>query len=254
PELAVENVISAVEAAAKLAGIPMDALGGAIAHVGIAGVLGSTESAKITSALPYKSVVVTDDRPTAVTGALGRKDGYLLSVGTGSFAAASKSGAFTYVGGWGFYVADQGSGAWLGRAVLEQVLLCYDGLADHTPLTRAVFAKFDQNPNAIVAFSMSAKPGDFGALAPDIIAGARAADPWGQSIMKNGAGHLMSCLTRLGFTPGDTLCLTGGVGPHYMDYLPKKLLAGRINSCGSALDGAFQLAKSHLATLLEGNL
>lgn len=251
--ISVKNIISTVEAAAMQADISRDELSNATAHIGIAGVLGPKESAQVVSALPYLSITVTDDRPTAITGALGGQDGYLLSVGTGTIAAASMSGTFSYVGGWGFAVADQASGAWLGRAALEQVMLCYDGLADHTFLTRALFSKFDDDPNTIVAFSMAAKPGDFATLAPDVIAGARALDPWGQAIMNQGADHLMRCLTRLGFLPGDTLCLTGGVGPHYADYLTAEFLSGRTESRGSALDGAFQLARSNLVKQPESN-
>ncbi|RLJ51514.1 glucosamine kinase [Litoreibacter meonggei] len=251
--LSIKNITSTVEAAAERAGIPRAELSKAAAHIGVAGVLGPIENAQVVSGLPYGSMTVTDDRPTAVTGALGGQDGYLLSVGTGTIAAASTSGTFTYVGGWGFAVADQASGAWLGRAALEQVMLCHDGLTDHTRLTRALLSKFDDDPNAIVAFSMAAKPGDFGTLAPEIIAGAQALDPWGQSIMKKGADHLMRCLTRLGFLPGDTLCLSGGVGPHYADYLAAEFLSGRIESRGSALDGAFQLARSNLVNQLESN-
>jgi len=251
--LSIKNITSTVEAAAERADVPRDELSKATAHIGVAGLLGPKERAQIVSALPYLSITVTDDRPTAVTGALGGQDGYLLSLGAGTITAASTSGIFTYVGGWGFAVADQASGAWLGRAALEQVMLCHDGLADHTPLTRGLLSKFDDDPNAIVAFSMAAKPGGFATLAPEIIAGARALDPWGQSIMEKGADYLTRCLTRLGFLPGDTLCLTGGVGPHYADYLAAVFLSGRIESRGSALDGAFQLARSNLVNQLESN-
>ena len=251
--LAVKNIASTVEEAARLAGIPTSALSHATAHIGIAGILGAEDSARIASALPYKTITVTDDRPTAVTGALGRHDGYLLSLGTGAFAAASQAGVFTFLGGWGFYVADQGSGAWLGRAGLEQIKLCHDELADHTPLTRKLFEKFGGDPNALVSFSVTAKPGDFATLAPEIIAGAQAADPWGQAIMKKGANHLMRCLARLGFRTGDTLCLTGGIGPHYAGYLPEEFLSGRIQPKGSALDGAFQLASSNATQQPESN-
>ena len=54
---------------------------------------------------------------------------------------------------------------------------------------------------------------------------------------------LVNTLWALGFTAGDRLCLTGGVGPHYASYLPSEVLTGQQNCLGSALDGAFQLAK-----------
>jgi glucosamine kinase len=244
PELAIKNILDTVDAAVREAGIPKDALGQAKAHLGLAGVMGPKDSVQVAAAMPFCTTVVTDDRPTAVTGALGGQDGFLLSVGTGTIAAASVAGAFHYVGGWGFHVADQASGAWLGRATLERILLCRDGVAKHTDLTRKVFANFDNDANAIVAFSMSAKPGDYGTFAPDIVSGASAGDPWGEAIMTLGAEHLVRCLTTLGFRPSDTLCLSGGLGPLYANFLPPEFLDGLIVSCGNALDGAFQLAKS----------
>ncbi|WP_299503730.1 BadF/BadG/BcrA/BcrD ATPase family protein [uncultured Roseobacter sp.] len=247
PDLAVENIVMTVKAAAAKANLDESALENAVAHLGLAGVMTADDSRRIATALPYKSSVVTDDRPTAVTGALGGNDGFLLSVGTGTIVAGSNGGTFGYVGGWGFHVADQGSGAWLGRAGLEQVLLCHDGLADHSDLTRALFAGFNDDPNAIVSFSMSAKPGDFGALAPAIVTAAEQGDTWAQELMARGADYLLRGLLVLGFEPGNALCLTGGVGPCYARYLPPDALSGQIKSRGTALDGAYYLAKSSLA-------
>lgn len=252
PDQAIKNIRSASEAAAQLAGLPQTALSAAIAHVGLAGVMTDQDSARIAAALPCHRCTVTDDRPTAVTGALGRKDGFLVSIGTGTIVAASKAGTFNYVSGWGFHVSDQASGAWLGRAALEQVILCQDHLADFTPLTRSLFAKFKDDPNRIVAFAKSAHPGDYASLAPEIIAAARAGDPWGSALMTRGAVYVMQCLTALGFSPGDTLCLSGGVGPFYADFLPNDALSGRTPPRGNALDGAFLLAKASHAQHVEG--
>ncbi|WP_298921827.1 BadF/BadG/BcrA/BcrD ATPase family protein [uncultured Roseobacter sp.] len=251
PDMAIRNILIAVNAAAKKAGIPKSALKNAVAHLGLAGVMTQKDAQRIAMALPFEKSLVTDDRPTAVNGALGGEDGYLLSVGTGTISAANRSGTFSYIGGWGFHVADQGSGAWLGRASLEQTLLCHDGLAEHTELTRTLFARFEDDPNAIVAFSMSAKPGDYGALAPMIVSAANNGDPWGSAIMRKGADYLTRCLDALGFRPGDRMCLSGGVGPHYAAYLPDECLTGRVASKGTALDGAFSLARAAATSLQE---
>lgn len=251
PALAIDNVRSTIDAAARSAGLPPSAIETAIAHVGLAGVMTPDDSARIAAALPMQRCVVTDDRPTAVTGALGSKDGFLMSVGTGTIIATRKGADFGFVSGWGFQVSDQASGAWLGRAALEQVLLCHDGIATFTPLIRAIFAKFDNDPNSIVAFCATAKPGDYATLAPDIIVAARDGEPWGQSIMAKGADYLLRGLTSLGFSAGDTLCLSGGVGPSYADFLSGDILRGRAEPRGSALDGAFLLAKAALSKQLE---
>lgn len=249
PDLAIKNIVSTVEIAARQAGIDADALHGACIHLGLAGVMTVDDSARISSALPYAHPTVTDDRPTTIAGALGGQDGFLLAVGTGTIIAANTGGACAYVGGWGFQVSDQASGGWLGRATLERILLCYDGLADHTNLTRAIFSKFGDNPNAIVAFSMSAKPGDFATLARDVATAAGEGDEWALEIMKGGADYLVCGLKKLGFLSGNALCFSGGLGPYYAQYLPTEFLRGHVAPIGSALDGAFELAKSGAANI-----
>lgn len=242
PDLAIANVKRVVaEVAAKL-GLEERSLAAATAHVGLAGALTDGDQQRVAEALPYANTSVTDDRPTSVVGALGAGNGYLLSVGTGTIAAANSNGAFRYVGGWGFHIADQASGAWLGRAALEQTMLCQDGMAKRSDVTRDLFAKFDNDPNKVVAFSMSAKPGDFGAFAPDVVRGAENGDPWALLMMRTGARYLAASLAVLGHQAGDDVCLTGGLGPHYATYLSHERKANLIPANGNALDGAFLLA------------
>ncbi|MEP5008059.1 BadF/BadG/BcrA/BcrD ATPase family protein, partial [Roseobacter sp.] len=218
---------------------------------GLAGVMNERDASRIAAAFPYRHTAVTDDRPTALNGALGGKDGFLLSVGTGTIAAARTDGVFRSVGGWGFHVGDQASGSWIGREGLRNVLLCHDGFFAHSYLTRALLAKFNDDPNEIVAFSMSAKPGDYGAFAPDVVESARANDPVGQKIIRAGADHLQQCLTALRFKAGDALCLTGGVGPHYACFLPPETTSGLCERRGDALDGAFNFALTQLGKSTE---
>jgi glucosamine kinase len=244
--LAIESIKDAVRGAAQQAQISADRLSAATVHIGIAGVLTAQDSARVAKALPYNQIKVTDDRPTAVIGALGGADGALLAIGTGTIVALRTDDDMAFVGGWGFQVSDQGSGAWLGRAALERVLLCLDRLSDHSGLTRALFAKFNDDPNAIAAFAASAAPGDFAVFARDIIAHAKDGDRWGQSMMQSGADHLAHALATLGFVPGQRLCMTGGVGPHYRPYLPQDYIAGYADAHGTSLDGAFALARTHL--------
>ncbi|WP_187429742.1 Glucosamine kinase GspK [Roseobacter fucihabitans] len=240
--LAIKNIRAAIAAAANSGDIDTAWLEHAEVYLGLAGVMSTQDSARIAAALPYHRVTVSDDRGTTVTGALDGADGYVLAIGTGTIAACSRGGAFDYVGGWGFQVADQGSGAWLGRAALEHVLLCHDGLAQSGGLCADVFAKFDHDPRAISSFASAARPGDFAKFAPDVIAAGKGGDPAARTILQEGADHLEACLTRLGFRAGDRLCLKGGVGPHYADYLPPVFLTNRVEPRGSALDGAFRLA------------
>ena len=59
------------------------------------------------------------------------------------------------VGGWGLPLSDEGSGAWLGCEALRRVLWALDGRIGWTPLLRALFAEFADNPHAIVRWAQT---------------------------------------------------------------------------------------------------
>jgi len=237
------NVRAAVEGAAASAAIPPEALAHATAYIGLAGMNPARDAARLHTALPYRRIIAEDDRPACVLGALGiGVSGWVLAIGTGTIIAATDGTTCRYVGGWGFHLADQGSGAWLGRAALDRALQCYDGLLAHTDLTRDLLTHFHGDASALTAFSLSAQPGDYAGFAPEVLAAAQAMDPLAVALMQEGAAYYTRGLRALGFVPGDRLCLLGGVGPHYEDFLPSDHLKGRVDSQGSALDGAFMMA------------
>ncbi len=241
-DLAISNVTRAVELALDEAAVSRAMLDGASVHIGLAGVVTDEVAARVRAALPFPSCTVTDDMPTSLAGALGAEDGFLLSVGTGTFAGAARAGQTTYVGGWGFYVSDQASGAWLGRNLLDVTLQCHDGVLAHSDLTRVVMAQFENDPARIVAFSVSADPGDYAKFAPQIVQAAERGDGNAEDLMRHGADYLIRALRRLGCGPGDRVCLSGGLGRFYRPYLPSEFMANLTQPRGSALDGALHLA------------
>ncbi len=241
-DLALENIQNVIEKAALKAGIEASRLVSANVHLGLAGVMSDAMADRIARSLPYNKVTVTDDRPTAIAGAFAGSDGYLLAVGTGTIIASAQKGKMRYVGGWGFYVADQASGAWLGRRLLEEVMLCYDGVKPHSELTRSVLKKFENDPNEIVAFSVKARPIDFGKMAPSVVFASKEEDPVGVSILREGASYLENGLRALDFHAGSPLCLTGGIGPFYQPYLSSHLTENVVAPLGSSVSGAIYLA------------
>lgn len=240
---AIENVLAALRAAVKEAGLKRAALGHGIAHVGLAGVLDDSIADRIAAALPVARVRVTDDRATSVAGALGARDGVLAAIGTGSTLAAQRGETILRIGGWGLNLGDQASGAWLGRALLEHVLLVHDGLAEATPLSDAALKDFDNNPNAIVGFAARARPSDYASHAPRIVAMALGGDTAARMLMQRGADYLIRALEVMAFGGADVLCLGGGLGPHYAAFLPEDIRARIVAPQGTALDGALALAK-----------
>ena len=89
---ALANLRAALDAALAAAGLAGAALPRIVAHAGVAGVLGPAGAARVTAALPVARCAATDDRATAIAGALGDADGALLAVGTGVIAAAQREG------------------------------------------------------------------------------------------------------------------------------------------------------------------
>jgi glucosamine kinase len=235
---AVATIREAILALAAKAGVAAGVIHAAVAHLGLAGVTGPAIAGRVAAALPLGDAAVTDDRPTTVAGALGAGRGAVAAIGTGSFLGRQAEGGLSGIGGWGFHIGDQASGAWLGRRCLEEVMLSLDGIAAATALTQRILARFANDPAAIVAFSMSARPADYAGLAPDVVDAAGADDPLGRQLMAEGAAYILKGLAALGWSPGETLCLTGGLGSAYAVWIGHPVLPAQ----GSALDGALALA------------
>ena len=242
PAGAVRSVQDALKAAAETAGLGPDWQNRCTVHIGLAGIMSPKDARQMASVMAFRHVIVTDDRVTSVAGALGDRDGMLAAIGTGTIVAGRTNGSLRFFGGWGHELADQASGGWLGRAALRRTMLAHDGLKPHSELTEALFARFGRDPKEIIAFACDAKPGDFAALAQMVIEAAQTGDRTGQGLMQCGAGYLNLCIDTHGLGPGAALCLAGGVGPHYSDYLAPAHRAFIRPVQGTALDGALRLA------------
>lgn len=210
------------------------------AHFGLAGAIDSTIRTRVAAALPFDRVTVSDDRITTLIGALGKADGMIVSVGTGSFAGVQRAGRARLAGGWGLRLSDQASGAWLGREILTQVMLLEDAVIPGSALLKEIRARFP-SPADIIAFASD--PAKLASLAPQIVKAAQTGDPVATEVMTRGADYLIKLLGALGHTPGLRICVLGGLGPQYCNFLPASLTADISQPDGNALDGAVTLAQ-----------
>ncbi|MDH3262683.1 MAG: ATPase [Paracoccaceae bacterium] len=241
-DAAIASLRDGLARVAAAAGLSMDDLRPCAAYLGLAGVKGAEDAARVAAALPFERVRVEDDRLAAVAGALGEADGAVAGIGTGSFLARRSGGTVRLIGGWGLALGDEASAAWLGRGLLSAVLKTVDGLVEPSPLTEAIFAEHGRDPEAIVAFSLNARPRDYGRLAPRIDEAAQAGDALATHLMRAGAAYIEEALRALGWQHGETLCLVGGVARHYARYLGEEIAPSLKAPKGTALDGALQLA------------
>ena len=115
--------------------------------------------------LPFRRAIFTTDAHAACVGAHGGKDGGIIIVGTGSIGWGLVGGREYRVGGWGFPVSDEGSGAWIGCEVARRVLWAYDGRRPWSGLLKKVLERFDGDPHVIVRWMGAARPRDFASLA-----------------------------------------------------------------------------------------
>ena len=239
---AIHNIMGAIQAAGQRLGMSAELLASTQMHLGLAGVISDEIGARVIDALPYRYIHVTDDRPTALAGALGNEDGSLLAIGTGVIAATRSRGKLRFASGWGAQISDHGSGAWLGQRLLEEMLFCCDGVKGHTSITSKTFDSFKQNAADVAYFSLQATPGEFARFAPDVVASAAAGDVIAVKLMHEGAMHLQNSLRATGFNLGDRLCLSGGLGEKYERFLTPEMLRGLVRPAGDAVSGALQLA------------
>ncbi|PTE16614.1 BadF/BadG/BcrA/BcrD ATPase family protein [Pseudogemmobacter blasticus] len=234
-DAAARTILACVsEALTRAAGLLAD-LRTVRAGLGLAGANARGAPERLAAALPFAARIETD-AIAATRGALGGADGLLAAMGTGSVFVRQRGGETRQFGGWGLILGDEGSGARLGRAALSRALRAHDGFTPLTPFLCDLLARHG-GPSGVVAFSLTATPRDFGALAPEILA---SDDPAARALWAENVSDIAEILQALGAGPGLPVTFTGGLGPAYAAALPH--LPQR-TALGTALDGALLLAR-----------
>jgi len=240
PDGARANILAAARAALAAAG--GGALGELIAVLGVAGANVPAAAARLAERLPFARALVDSDALIAIKGALGDDDGIAAAIGTGSVFGAQRGGHIETIGGWGFRLGDQASGAWMGRALCERALLAHDGLAERSPLLEAVLAEHG-GPAGLVAFGQGAAPADFARYAPRLLEAAEAGDAAASAIVATAETDVARAIDRLMREGPLPVCFLGGLGAVFAERLAGRY-PGRIRTPrGSGLDGALLLAR-----------
>lgn len=193
---------------------------------------------------PFRRAIITTDAHAACIGAHGQADGGIIIAGTGTVGWATVKGRTHRVGGWGLPISDEGSGAWAGCEALRRVLWAYDGRITWTPMLRALFAKFDSNPHAIVTWTATASPRDFGTLTPHIVDYAAQGDAVSIELLRQSAAHIDALAARLLVVGADRLALVGGFAPALRTWLSPATTTHLVEPAGDALVGALALARA----------
>lgn len=208
------------------------------ACLGIAGARISGAVGWLPQKLPFGRCKVLGDGEIAVAGALGRRDGIVAALGTGSVFTRQQAGELSSIGGWGPVLGDEGGGAWMGRQLLARVLRAVDGLEPRTPLVERMLDSLG-GPQRIVVFARDAVGADFAAQVPAILQAGD--DPLARTILAEAQGHIEAGIARLQTEPALPVILAGRLGQVFAPRLTRWV---QIAPQGSALDGALLLARA----------
>lgn len=244
PAAAWASILAACRSALAAAGRPERDLAAADAGLGLAGAA-RQEAIDRMLALPhpFRRLAMNTDAHIAWLGAFGGAEGAILIVGTGSVGYGCLQGRPVYIGGRGFHISDDGSGAVLGRELLRRTIWAYDGRAAMTDLVRAVIERFGGNPEAMVDWSNGARPVDYASFAPLIFDHARQGDALGVELVTAAAADVGRIGARLLDLGAPRICLFGGLAEPLKPWLPRSLIEVTVEPLADALDGAIMLAQ-----------
>ena len=213
------------------------------AGVGIAGLSRSGARDRLDhAAFPFAKVVLATDAEIANLGAHRGQDGAILIMGTGSVAQITVGGGSHTLGGYGFPISDEGSGAALGLSAMRHALRALDGRTLKTPLSTAITERFGHDPVQAIAWMDQATPGDYAQFAPIVMHHAEADDPIARSIVESAAQHIERFVETI-FEQGAPRCsLMGGLSQSMVPWLRKRTLDRLSPPLDDALSGALYLA------------
>jgi len=191
---------------------------------------------------PFASTEFVTDAAIANLGAHGGAEGATLIIGTGSVAEVRVGTTSFTIGGYGFPISDEGSGAALGLSAMRHALRALDGRSEVTPLSHAVTAGFGHDTARAVAWMDAATPKDYAAFAPLVMDYAENNDAIARSIVEDAAQHIERFIETI-FARGAVRCaLAGGLAMRIKPWLRARTVARLTDAVSDPLDSALLLA------------
>lgn len=207
------------------------------------------------AAPPCAALALDTDGVAALLGAHGGAAGALLIAGTGSVGEAlHANGRHVRVGGWGWQIGDEGSGAWLGRQAIQHTQRALDGRDPRGPLAEAVLAHArgragaapgEGEREAVLAWCAAGSQRAYADLAPLVFAQA-AQDGAAEALLQAAARELDALALALDGGAALPLCLSGSVALRLQPRLAASVRARCVAPRADAQDGALHLIRNLL--------
>jgi glucosamine kinase len=246
-EQAWTHVRHAVAQAFGAAGLPPAAPAACAVGLGLSGAHVESRCEAFLKRDPgYAKVVLADDGSTSLYGAFGGRPGAVVAAGTGSIGEALRAdGRRVTVGGWGFGVGDEGSGAWLGLRAVRLAQRAQDGRAAAGALAAAVWGVTGRTREAMLAWSEQAGQAAHAQLAP-LVFELEARDPAAAGLLRQAVQALEQHVQALDPSGQLPLVLTGSIGLRLKDRLAPEMRARLVEPAGDSADGALFLVRQAL--------
>ena len=241
-EQAQDSIIQACEQALSNASLDKQHLAEIHVGAGLAGLhLASMHQAMANWAHPFKSLSLTTDLHAAVLGAHKGRDGAVLILGTGFSALAVCGQKQLSVGGMGFPVNANGSGAWLGLEAVKAVFLAEDELAPATLLQELLLEGKDKTE--LAQLTANADATHFGQYAPKVFDAAAKGDKVALALLSDAAGFADAVIDKLFAFGAPHVALIGSVGNALLPRMSQQSQALVCPLQASPQEGAIMFAR-----------
>jgi glucosamine kinase len=178
-----------------------------------------------------------------LVGAHQGKPGAIIAVGTGSVGEALlPDGTRREVGGWGFPVSDEASGAWLGIRAVNHAQRVLDGRRPASDFARAIIDYCGGSRASLYVWLAAANQTSYAQLAPIVIQFAKLDDVAHGMMIRSGV-EIAEIAAALDPSRQLPIALCGGLAAPLSDFLPEQLRVRVVKPHADAAAGALQLIR-----------
>lgn len=241
------SIMDATRQALGEAGLEDEALGRIHAGIGLAGMghLGAREALGAWRH-PFRHAWFEGDGYIAWLGAFGGEEGGIVVCGTGSIGITFKDGTIR-VGGYGFPVSDEGSGAHIGLNAIRYALRTLDGRATSCPFAQEVLDHFGSDPAVVIRWSETATATDYAAFADIVIRHSAAGAPAATNLLRDAAIHIAGLAEAVLKRGAKRVALVGGLVGFIRPWIPPSTACLLTEPQADATAGAILLARTRTA-------
>ena len=215
--------------------------------LGLSGAIVASQSREfLRAASGFEHLALANDSFTALLGAHAGKPGAIVIAGTGSIGEALLAdGTHVSIGGWGYPIGDEASGAWLGMQAMRQTQKALDGRVPVGALARAVQAVAGRRRDDVLAWCESAGQHAYASLAP-LVFDAERGDPYAAELLTAAARAIDDIALALDPKATLPLAVSGTIGQRLQPRLAVAVRARLVAPAGDAVDGALHLIRERL--------